>query len=76
MNKVNFVIAIIGLSLVVTAPLTGTYLAELYLGILGGMETEKYHIIMASCNLGIQIVGALIAAFGLFAHKKGNDESR
>lgn len=76
MNKVEFIITIIGIIIILTAPLLGTNMATLYLGLLGGMETEKYHIIIASCNLGIQIIGALIVAYGLFAHKKGDDESR
>lgn len=76
MSKVELIITIIGIIIILAAPLLGTNMAEFFLMLLGGMETEKYHIIMASCNLGIQIIGALIAAYGLFAHKKGDGKSR
>lgn len=74
MNKAKLIITIIGMVLIITAPLLGANMAGLYLMLLGGMESEKYLIIIKSCNLSIQIIGALLAAYGLFARKKGDDE--
>ena len=59
-------IAVIAVGVVIilaSAPL-GSFLADLYLWLLGGMETERFLVVIGGCIRSFQIVGALCVALG------------
>ena len=62
-------IAIAGVLLLLLAPMLGTYLAGLYLGLTEGMETATFLCISEGCIRSIQVLGGLIATYGLFFRK-------
>ena len=62
-------IAIAGVLLLLLAPMLGTYLAGFYLRLTDGMETSTFLCISEGCIRSIQVLGGLIAAYGLFFRK-------
>lgn len=62
-------IIVAGVLLLLLAPMLGTYLAGLYLGLTEGMETATFLRILEGCIRSIQILGGLIAVYGLFGRK-------
>ena len=62
-------IAIAGVLLLLLAPMLGTYLAGFYLRLTVGMETATFLCILEGCIHSIQILGGLIATYGLFFRK-------
>lgn len=73
MNKTKNVLIILGILIMLIAPLMGSCLAELYLIIIGGMETEKYLLIIQGCINAFLIIGTITTIFGLF--RKNNKEN-
>lgn len=61
-NKTNTALIIGGICIILTAPLLGTGLAGIYLRLLGGMETEKYMLIIEGCIRSLQLTGGLMTA--------------
>lgn len=66
-------LSLAGFAILLVAPLLGQALGGIYLMILGGMETDRFLQILQGCTLSFQIIGALIAGYGLFFHKKQGD---
>ena len=73
MRKTNYILTFAGFALLLIAPLLGQALGQLYLILLGGMETNQFLHILQSSTLSLQIIGALIATHGLFARKSGKN---
>lgn len=69
MRKVNYVVLFFGVAVILLAPLFGNGLSFCYLSVFGGMETEKFLQIMDGNMRSFQIIGALMAAYGLFGCK-------
>lgn len=65
MNKVKLIVVILGIVLILLAPVFGLYLSNIYLRLIGGMETEKFLIIIEGCITGFQVIGALSALCGM-----------
>lgn len=70
--SLNTIIMIVGVLLLLLAPMFGLNLANFYLRLLEGMETEKFLVIIKGCIGSIQILSALLIAYGLFS--KNNKE--
>lgn len=62
-------ITVTGVLILLLAPMLGTYLADFYLRLTEGMETEKFLCILEGCICSIQVLGALITAYGCFCRK-------
>lgn len=69
MRKYSIGISIAGVLLLLMAPMLGTYLAGFYLGLTEGMETATFLCISEGCIRSIQVLGGLIATYGLFFRK-------
>lgn len=67
--RINTIITITGLLFLLLAPMLGLNLANFYLRLQGGLETEKFLVIIKGCIGSIQILGTLIMAYGLFSKK-------
>lgn len=59
----------LGVAIILFAPLLGNELSNCYLILLGGMETEKFLRIIDGGIRSFQIIGTLMAGYGLFGHK-------
>lgn len=69
MKKVNYVVLFFGVAMILLAPLFGNRLSIGYLRVFGGMETDEFLQIMDGSIRSFQIIGALVAAYGLFGRK-------
>ena len=69
MRKYSIGISIAGVLLLLMAPMLGTYLAGFYLRLTDGMETSTFLCVSEGCIRSIQVLGGLIAAYGLFFRK-------
>ena len=69
MKNIKFFMTLLGVAIILFAPLLGNELSNCYLFLLGGMETEKFLRIMDGGICSFQIIGALMAGYGLFGHK-------
>lgn len=67
--RTNTIITIVGVLLLLLAPMLGLDLANFYLRFLEGMETEKFLVIIKGCIGSIQILGTLVIVYGLFSKK-------
>lgn len=75
MRRENILITIAGVLLLLLAPTLGTYLAGLYLRLTDGMETATFLCVMEGCIRSIQVLGGLIAAYGLFFRKSNGEDN-
>lgn len=69
MRKYTIGITVAGVLLLLLAPMLGTYLADLYLRLTDGMETDKFLCIVEGCIHSMQILGGIVTAYGLFYRK-------
>ena len=65
MNKSKLITIVLGIILILLAPTLGFYLSHIYLLLIGGMETEKFLLIMDGCINGFQIIGLLSVLYGV-----------
>lgn len=70
MKSIKFFITLLGVAIILFAPLLGNELSTCYLILLGGMETEKFLRMIDGSICSFQMIGALMTAYGLFGHKK------
>lgn len=70
MKNIKLFLTILGLSIILLAPLLGNGLSTCYLILSSGMETEKYLCIIDGSIRSFQIIGALISAYSLFSYKE------
>lgn len=69
--KISKMVAVIlGIVLILLAPVFGLYLSNIYLRLMGGMETEKFLLIMEGCITGFQVIGVLSALYGMLKIRK------
>lgn len=54
-----------GVLSILLAPILGSYFAQIYLRLLGGMETEKFLLLLDGCITAFQLIGVLAAGYGL-----------
>ena len=65
MNKGSILAIVCGVAIILLAPLLGNSLSHIYLSLLGGMETDKFLLVIDGCIRGFQIIGALSALYGI-----------
>lgn len=70
MNKSKLIAIVLGIIIVILAPIFGFYLLHTYLLLIGGMETEKFVLIMDRCITGFQIIGVLSVFYGVLKNCK------
>lgn len=73
MRKTNLIILLFSVAVILLAPLFGDVAASFYLMLSGGMETEKFLLIIDGFIHSFQIVGTLTAAYALFGCKRKED---
>lgn len=69
MKNIKFLLTILGVAIILFAPLLGNELSACYLILSGGMETEKYIRIIDGGIRSFQIIGTLLTVYSLFGHK-------
>lgn len=69
MKNIKFFLTILGVAIILFAPLLGNELSNCYLILSGGMETEKFLRIIDGSIRGFQIIGTLMTVYGLFGHQ-------
>lgn len=65
MNKIKLTAVILGIVFILSAPIFGLYLSNICLRLIGGMETEKFLLIIEGCITGFQIIGVLSVLYGM-----------
>lgn len=65
MNTIKLILLLIGLALILLAVPLGSFLAHLWLALSDGMEVSLWTVIFDRCIFGVQLLGALSAAYGL-----------
>lgn len=73
MSKTNLIIVLFGVAAVLLAPWFGDVVASFYLMLSGGMETEKFLLIINGFIHSFQIIGTLTAIYALFGCKRKED---
>lgn len=65
MRRSKLIALVLGIFLILFAPLLGYFLSFVCLSLLGGMGTDSFLLIMDHCMTGFQIIGILSAAYGI-----------
>ena len=58
-------VIILGLATVLLSPAVGSIYASFLLTLSGGMESDKYYILIDGCISAIRVLGIIVSAWGI-----------